>query len=170
MIDGMRFCMFIILCTFAIACRVSAFSEKPEESGLSKQCNLESAGSCAVDDNIGSNIIFEDATVKVWNFTLGSGETTSMHRHNCGYHFLPVTSSTLEVWGEYGQQILTISPKVGEIIGFTIVDDFLVQTATANPIRIPRTHAARNIGSTTFNEILFESKLGCSEDSSEKEL
>lgn len=137
-----------------------------EKLGFPRPCNLESAGSCAVDGNIGTNVIFEDATVRVWNFTLGSGETTSMHRHHCGYHFLTVTSSTLEVWGESGDQILTISPKVGEVIGFAIIDDDLVQTASSNPIRIPRTHAARNIGATSFNEILFESKVGCKREES----
>jgi hypothetical protein len=147
--------VFAIWCILVMAFGVSAATEK---FGSPHSCKLESAGSCAVDGNIGTRVIFEDATVRVWNFTLG-------------YHFLTVTSSTLEVWGEFGDQILTISPEVGEIIGFSIVNDDLVQTASSNPIRIPRTHAARNIGATTFNEILFESKLGCSgEDFLEIEL
>jgi hypothetical protein len=158
---GMRNRVSAIWCMFVMALGVSAANEK---FGSPNPCNLESAGSCAVDGNIGTKVIFEDATVRVWNFTLGSAETTSMHRHYCGYHFLTVTSSTLEVWGEFGDQILTISPEIGEIIGFSIVDDDLVQTASSNPIRIPRTHAARNIGTTTFNEILFESKVGCSRE------
>jgi hypothetical protein len=160
-----------VLAIWYILVMAFGVSAATEKFGSPHPCKLESAGSCAVDGNIGTKVIFEDATVRVWNFTLGSGETTSMHRHYCGYHFLTVTSSTLEVWGEFGDQILTISPEVGEIIGFSIVNDDLVQTASSNPIRIPRTHAARNIGATTFNEILFESKLGCSgEDSPDIEL
>lgn len=168
MTNGFRNRVLAIWCILAMVFGVSDASEK---FGSSVPCNLESAGSCTVDGNIGTNIIFEDATVRVWNFTLNPGETTSMHRHYCGYHFLTVTSSTLEVWGESGHQILTISPKVGEVIGFAIANDELVQTASIDPIRIPRTHAARNIGATSFNEILFESKLGCSrEDSIDIEL
>ena len=138
--------------------------------GYANICNPEIPASCTVDNQIGSVIIFEDAAVRVWNMTLAVGETTSMHRHKCGYHFLAVTSSELEVWTEYGERLMTITPKVGEVLGFSIEGDSLVQTASRDPIRIPRTHAARNIGPNTFTEILFEIKAGCSDESVNDEL
>lgn len=139
-------------------------AESDFDSVYTNLCNPEIPGSCVVDNEVGTKVIYEDATVRVWNMTLAVGETTSMHRHKCGYHFLAVTSSELEVWTESGLRLMTITPKVGEVLGFSIEGDSLVQTASSDPIRIPRTHAARNIGPNTFTEILFESKLGCKEE------
>lgn len=144
-------------------------AENDFDSVHTNLCNPEIPGSCVVDNEVGTKVIYEDATVRVWNMTLAVGETTSMHRHKCGYHFLAVTSSELEVWTESGLRLMTITPKVGEVLGFSIEGDSLVQTASSDPIRIPRTHAARNIGPNAFTEILFESKLGCKEELSHEE-
>jgi quercetin dioxygenase-like cupin family protein len=148
----------------------SNLAEATFPEGSPNHCNPELAGSCVVDNYIGNKIIFEDSSVTVWNFTLGPGETTSMHRHECGYHFLAVTSSDLEVWGEYGEMLMTITPTAGKVIGFALEGEELVQTASENPIRIPRTHAARNVGQHIFNELLFEYKLGCEKKSFSTEL
>ena len=118
-------------------------------------------GACEVDGNVGSAVIFDDATTKIWNFTLGPGEMTTMHRHDCGYHFLALSSAELELYGNDGKLLMDINIKEGDILGFAIQDEMLVQTASTDPIRIPRTHAAKNVGQTTFKEILFESKLTC---------
>ena len=145
----------LLLCCSALGTHSagSILAEATLIEGSPNHCNPESAGSCVVDNYIGDKIIFEDASVKVWNFTLNPGETTSMHRHECGYHFLAVTSSDLEVWSENGDMLMTITPTAGEVIGFSLEGDELVQTASKNPIRIPRTHAARNVSNN------FEAEL-----------
>jgi hypothetical protein len=84
----------------------------PEIADAPRSCSSGNASSCIVDSYIGSKIIFEDETTRIWNFTLGPGEMTSMHRHDCGYHFLAVTSTVLEVWGEMGEKLITF----GEIL------------------------------------------------------
>lgn len=133
-------------------------------------CSSDDASSCKVDGYLGSSIIFEDATTRIWNFTLGSGEMTSMHRHNCGYHFVALTSSELEVWGEDGKHLMNVDLKAGDVVGFAIDGDDLVQTATTNPLRLPRTHAAKNIGLNSYDEIIYESKLTCAMNAFSREL
>ena len=168
---GRSFCY--ILCAILLYCSTVSSTNLAEATlfeGSPNHCNPESAGSCIVDHYIGNKIIFEDSSVKVWNFTLRPGETTSMHRHECGYHFLAVTSSDLEVWDEHGKMLMTITPTAGNVIGFTLEGEELVQTASENPIRIPRTHAARNVGQHIFNELLFEYKLGCAKNGFSAEL
>ena len=165
------FLTFLVHCAVAIKNgELADAADGQFDLGYANLCNPEIPGSCAIDNQLGTEIIFEDAAVRVWNMTLAVGETTSMHRHKCGYHFLAVTSSELEVWTEFGERLMTITPKVGEVLGFSIEGDSLVQTASRNPIRIPRTHAARNIGPNTFTEILFEIKAGCSEELLNEEL
>jgi hypothetical protein len=80
----------------------------PEIADAPLSCSSGNASSCIVDSYIGSKIIFEDETTRIWNFTLGPGEMTSMHRHDCAYHFLAVNAAVLEVWGETGEKLLTI--------------------------------------------------------------
>jgi hypothetical protein len=59
-------------------------------------CTPETAATCLVDDYVGSNVIFEDNSVRIWNFTLAKGAMTSMHRHDCQVRiqrFLPSSGS-----------------------------------------------------------------------------
>ena len=44
------------------------------------------------------------------------------------------------------------------ILGFRVEGDFLVPTNIELPFAVPRVHAAKNIGSSTYHEILFETK------------
>ena len=55
---------------------------------------------CQVDGYVGSYLIHEDTTQRVWNFTLEPGQMTSMHRHDYDYTFVVIRPSTLEVFGE----------------------------------------------------------------------
>jgi hypothetical protein len=119
-------------------------------------------GDCIVDGNVGSSILYEDARARVWNFTLAPNESTSMHRHDCDYHFVALEPSTLEVWGANGDRLFDFVAT--GTLGFKIEGDFLLQIAPTGvdmasftPIRVPRVHSARNIGDATYREILFES-------------
>jgi len=131
-------------------------------------CSPESAGSCVVDGFIGSKVIYEDAFFKVWNFTLSPGEMTSMHRHDCDYHFVAIQPTELEVYGEKGHRLFSF--RAEGTLGFKIEGQELVQIPPTSassgnsdfaPIRVPRVHAARNIGEGEYYEILFESKTNC---------
>lgn len=114
---------------------------------------------CEVDHYVGSTVIYEDELVRVWNFTLAPGQMTSMHRHDTNYHFVAIKPSQLEVWGENGSVLFNF--RAEGTLGFKIEGDNLVPVShnVQLPWVVPRTHAAKNIGPTEYNEILFESKV-----------
>lgn len=124
-------------------------------------CSIDSLDSCVIDTFIGSNILYEDSNVRIWNLTLAPGEMTSMHRHDCDYHFVCIIPSTLEVWDIMGNKVMTF--KAEGTLGLTPNGDNMVQIGdnVKNPITFTRTHAAKNVGETTFYEILYESKTKC---------
>lgn len=113
---------------------------------------------CNVDGYVGSSVMYEDEYVRVWNFTLAPGETTSMHRHDHDYHFVVLRPSQLAVYGEGGERLFDF--RAEGTIGFTVSGDLLDPIGLELPFDVPRVHAARNIGGDYYHEILFESKKG----------
>jgi quercetin dioxygenase-like cupin family protein len=140
-------------------------SNESKESNAANTCTADTAATCMIDGNIGSMVIYEDASVRIWNFTLAPGEMTSMHEHRCNYHFVALQPSILEVFVTSGESLFSFEAK--GVLGFKIVGDELVQVEPKDPaadfvpIRAPRVHSARNIGHTIYNELLFESKTDC---------
>lgn len=53
---------------------------------------------------VGTSLLYEDATLRVCNFTLPPGESTSLHTHMHDYTFVAIKSSQLEVYGENGER------------------------------------------------------------------
>lgn len=126
----------------ALACAASACD------GLNRVCN--------VDGYVGSHVILEDEIQRVWNFTLEPGEMTSMHRHDYDYSFVAVRPSQLEVYGEDGERLFDFYATG---LSLRVKGDFLEPMGGVKlPWKVPRIHAARNIGPNTYHEILFESK------------
>lgn len=128
---------------------------RTEDLGESTPCVAGTA--CQVDGYVGSKVIYEDDTVRVWNFTLAPGEMTSMHRHDYGYHFVAITPTQLEVYGEDGTALFDF--RAEGVLGFAIEGDFLKPIGIELPWPVPRTHAAKNIGPDPYYEILYESKV-----------
>lgn len=114
----------------------------------------ESSNECS--DHVGSQMIYEDSLVRIWNFTLAPGEMTSMHRHNYDYHFVAIEPTQLEVWSENGTRLFDF--RAEGTLGFTLDGDFLKPINIELPWPVPRTHAAKNIGPTNYYEILVERK------------
>jgi hypothetical protein len=106
---------------------------------------------------VGSTVIYEDEGVRVWNFTLAAGATTSMHRHDYDYHFVVIKPTQLEVWGENGDRLFDF--RAEGVMGFKLIDELLVPQNHPLPFPVPRTHAAKNIGPDDYYEILFEHKV-----------
>ena len=105
---------------------------------------------------VGSYVILEDEFVRVWNFTLEPGQMTSMHKHDFDYSFVAVKPSRLEVFGEDGKRLFDFWANK---LSLRVNGDYLEPTGDVKlPWKIPRVHAARNIGATTYNEILYENK------------
>ena len=147
--------LFCTLFCFALAANVVPLGPKQE-------CAMDQPNGkkhCEVDGYVGSEVIYEDDRVRVWNFTLAPGQMTSMHRHDFDYHFVAVQPTQLEVWGEDGTILFDF--RAEGTLGFKIEGDYLVPISenVRLPHIVPRTHAAKNIGPNPYHEILFESKL-----------
>ena len=133
---------------------------RAHELGDTKPCKMDIDGQpCEVDGYVGSNVIYEDERVRVWNFTLPAGKMTSMHRHDYDYHFVAIQPTQLEVYGENGTILFNF--RAEGTLGFKVEGDYLlpVSNNVQLPWIVPRIHAAKNIGPTDYYEILFENKL-----------
>jgi len=78
-----------------------------------------------------------------------------MHRHDYPYHFVAIAPTQLEVYGEDGSRLFDF--RAEGTLGFRIKGDFLDPIGVELP-PVPRVHAAKNIGDTTYHEILYETK------------
>ena len=117
----------------------------------------ESTSTNQCSDQVGSILIFEDEMVRVWNFTLKPGETTTTHRHNYDYHFVAIQPTQLEVYSENGTRLFDF--RAEGTLGFKVDGEFLTPTNIQLPWPVPRTHSAKNIGTTDYYEILVERKV-----------
>ena len=101
--------------------------------------------------------MIENESQRIWNFTLEPGQMTSMHRHDFDYSFMAIKPSQLEVFGADGTRLFEFWATEASL---KINGDFLEPTDgdVTLPYKVPRVHAARNIGPDTYHEILFESK------------
>ena len=127
------------------------------ELGETVDCHCDEDGKpCKVDGYVGSSVIYEDELVRVWNFTLGPGQMTSMHRHDHDYHFVAIKPTQLEVYGEDGSRLFDF--RAEGVLGFKVSGDFLEPIGIDLPWPVPRTHSAKNIGPDDYYEILYESK------------
>lgn len=137
------------------------------ELGQVVSCRVQS-GSCPVDGYVGSRVIYEDDFVRVWNFTLAPGEMTTLHRHDHDYHFVAIKPTQLEVYDEKGDVLFDF--RAEGTLGFTLNGEFLEPINIKLPFPVPRVHAAKNIGSDHYYEILYESKQSLKEEAGRNDL
>ncbi|CAE7609851.1 Tgs1, partial [Symbiodinium microadriaticum] len=133
---------------------VTVVSVPTAELGVTQPC---AAGSiCDVDGYVGSKVIFEDDVVRVWNFTLPPGASTSLHRHDLDYHFTAVVPTQLAVYGSRGERLFDF--RAEGTLGFRVQGDLLEPTTGQLPFKVPRVHSAVNVGPFAYYEILYEQK------------
>jgi quercetin dioxygenase-like cupin family protein len=89
---------------------------------------------------VGTRLIFENERVRVWEFTLQSGESIEAHHHDHDYFFYPIEGGTLEVTRV--SDITRLTLKAGEVY-FRKGGD---------------THAAKNVDDHRYHEVLVELK------------
>lgn len=89
---------------------------------------------------VGHKLIFENERIKVWEFTLVPGQTIDAHKHDHDYFFYPIEGGTLEVTRAAGVSRATL--EAGKIYYRQKGD----------------THAATNVDSHRYHEILVELK------------
>lgn len=95
--------------------------------------------------NVGTQLLFEDDHVRIWEMTLEPGEWSDLHHHEHDY-YLAIDS---------GDLVAGIPPKGSEM-------DFFIGKVPAqgNTVPVPKggTEWAWNVGKERYHEILIELK------------
>ena len=106
---------------------------------------------------VGTQKVFENDRVIVWNLDLQPGEKGTRHTHRLDYVVRVVSGSTLEVFGPHDELLDTIELESGGAVTFRINGDQIVADRPGYPA-VPVTHSARNVGPNVFREVLIEFK------------
>ncbi len=95
--------------------------------------------------NVGTELLFEDENVRIWEMNLEPGEASDLHHHEHEY-YLVIDS---------GDLVAGIPPKGSPM-------DFFVGVVPpqGNTVRVPKggTEWALNVGEKTYHEVLIELK------------
>ena len=104
--------------------------------------------------DVGSRKLFENDKVVVWEFTLEPGEITGVHTHSRDYLIHALKGAPAEVFDKDLKSLGTGELHSGDTLYLRLEGGELV----SDVIRLPATHAARNIGRNRYREILIEIK------------
>jgi hypothetical protein len=108
---------------------------------------------------VGTEKVFENDKVIVWNFTLAPGEETPMHTHEHSYMWYAISGAPLQVFDEKGKDLGTLEVPTGAIYSLKLENGVLeVLSEPGKGMRVPARHKARNAGSTPYREVLVEYK------------
>ena len=94
---------------------------------------------------VGTQVLFEDDRVKIWEMILEPGEASDLHHHEHDYY--------LAIWS--GDLVAGIPPKGSPIEPFVGI-----VPPQGNTVPVPKggTEWALNVGEKTYKEILIELK------------
>ena len=92
---------------------------------------------------LGTEKIFENDQVSVWNFEIAPGEETEMHTHERNYMWYAIQGSTVQVLDENDNDLGSLEIQTGD---------------PSKGVRFPAKHKARNIGATPYREVMAEYK------------
>ncbi len=106
---------------------------------------------------VGTNVVYEDEKIKVWEFVLEPGERTPVHTHEMDYIFYVIDGSTLDVFDAEDNPVISLPLNGGDVLSLRIEGEEVVVVGD-DSMRGPATHWARNTGTTTYREILVEKK------------
>jgi hypothetical protein len=108
-------------------------------------------------NRVGTNLIFENEKIKVWELFLHPGEKIASHDHRLGYMFYVFEGGTIAVYNADDQQINTLEMVAGDTLAFYPDGKFL-RSSDGILSKIQTYHSAKNIGDTIYREILVEMK------------
>ena len=106
---------------------------------------------------VGTRKVYEDDRVIVWHLDLEPGEQGERHTHKLDYVVRVISGSTLEVRGPAGEFLEVVELEAGGTVRFQVQGDQIVSDRPGYPA-VPATHSARNVGDSTFREVLIEFK------------
>ncbi len=108
---------------------------------------------------VGTEKVFENDKVIVWNFELAPGEDTPLHTHEHSYMWYAISGAPLQVFDENDKDLGTLDVPTGGIFSLKLDNGELeVLSEPGKGLRVPARHKARNGGTTTYREVLVEFK------------
>ena len=93
--------------------------------------------------DVGTELLFENDRVRVWQLSLGPGETSPQHRHEADYVYVYLMESRIAV------------ESVGSVPVAAAYDDGYVQYREVGP---GVEHRIRNVGPAAHRQIIVELK------------
>ena len=72
---------------------------------------------------VGSNLMFEDDKIKVWEFNLEPGEQTPTHTHELEYLFYVISGTTLEVFDGDNKPLSSLELNDGDVVALRVEGD-----------------------------------------------
>jgi beta-alanine degradation protein BauB len=108
---------------------------------------------------VGTEKVFENDKVVVWNCSLAPGEYSSLHTHEHEYMWYAIEGALLQVFDEDGNDLGTFDVPTGAFYSFKLDNGYIeVLSEIGKGARVPATHRARNVGTTPYREVLVEYK------------
>ncbi len=108
---------------------------------------------------LGTEKMFENDQVSVWNFEIAPGEETEMHTHERNYMWYAIQGSTVQVLDENDNDLGSLEIQTGDVYSFKVEGgDIVVLSELSKGVRFPAKHKARNIGAMTYREVMVEYK------------
>ena len=110
-------------------------------------------------ERVGSEVVFENDKIRVWNFELAPGESTAMHTHEHDYMWYAVSGAPLQVYDGDEKDIGILDVPTGSVFDLKVIgDEIEVKSEPGKGMRVPARHRAVNAGKEPYREILIEFK------------
>jgi mannose-6-phosphate isomerase-like protein (cupin superfamily) len=108
---------------------------------------------------VGSQRLFENQQVIVWDFVLEPGEESPVHTHEHDYMYYVIEGSQLVLSDQAGAVLGEFEVESGSVFSLKLEGETLEIVSDAfNGFKMPVTHKVANVGTTRYREILVESK------------
>ncbi len=108
--------------------------------------------------DVGTNKVFENERIIVWELFLEPREKHDSHTHQLPYVFYVMQGSTLRAFDADGKEAATVGFRSGEVLPFRIEGGEFVSGSGSNEVRVPATHSVENVGESPYKELLIEFK------------
>jgi quercetin dioxygenase-like cupin family protein len=93
---------------------------------------------------VGTQLLFENDRVRVWDLRLEPGETMPTHRHECDYLYVVIGDGELQRVDPDGTRAPVVQRRDGEVVFHAVRNEY--------------THAAHNAGQSPWRNIVVELK------------
>lgn len=109
--------------------------------------------------NVGSEKLFENDKVIVWNFELAPGAETPMHTHEKSYMWYAISGAPLQIYDEHGNDCGVFDVPTNGVFSLKVEGGVIeVMSEIGKGVKVPATHKAKNIGPNPYREVLVEYK------------